>query len=184
MSIITKKAIASALKKLMETKPFEKITVKDIVTECQINRGTFYYYFQDIYELLGFIYKTEAIDKIEEYRTYETWQQGYLMIFEFIKSNRKFCINTLNSLGRKHLNRFLLDITYSLLEDIIDEIIKTNKIDSEDEDFIISVYSFVLIGFIISWMDTGMKQDPKEIVEKLSILMEGTLKRSLDKYLK
>ena len=54
----------------METESFEKITVKDIVEDCGVNRQTFYYHFQDIYELLGWIYKTEAVEGIAGYKTY------------------------------------------------------------------------------------------------------------------
>ena len=41
-SFITKKAIASALKELCRTKPFEKISIADITSICHLNRQTFY----------------------------------------------------------------------------------------------------------------------------------------------
>ena len=76
MSLNTKQQLANALKSLMQTKPLEKITIKDIVIFCGVNRQTFYYHFKDIYDLLGWIYKTEAIDSISNCKTYKTWQQG------------------------------------------------------------------------------------------------------------
>lgn len=48
----TKKAIIEAFWKLLEEKPYNKITVKEIVDSCQINRNTFYYHFHDIPDLL------------------------------------------------------------------------------------------------------------------------------------
>ena len=53
MSDFTKIAIMHSLIELLEEKEFTKITVKDIVTRCGINRNTFYYHFEDIYDLLG-----------------------------------------------------------------------------------------------------------------------------------
>lgn len=47
MSQITKKALAKSLKSLMNTTPLAKITVNDIVKQCEVNRRTFYYHFQD-----------------------------------------------------------------------------------------------------------------------------------------
>ena len=41
-SNITKKALADALKELMDTKPFHKISVSDICERCQMNRKSFY----------------------------------------------------------------------------------------------------------------------------------------------
>ena len=64
MSLNTKQQLANALKSLMQTKPLEKITIKDIVIFCGVNRQTFYYHFKDINDLLGWIYKTEAVGSI------------------------------------------------------------------------------------------------------------------------
>ena len=46
--IQTKEIIKDTFWELLEEKPYNKITVKDIVTRCRVNRNTFYYYFQDI----------------------------------------------------------------------------------------------------------------------------------------
>ena len=45
----TKLALANALKKLLQKKFLDDITVKELVEECEVNRQTFYYHFQDIY---------------------------------------------------------------------------------------------------------------------------------------
>ena len=52
MSSFTKKAITEAFLRLIGKKTLEKITVRDIVDECGINRNTFYYHFQDMYAVL------------------------------------------------------------------------------------------------------------------------------------
>ena len=51
-TLLTKKALAASLKKSMEKKPLKKITVSGIITDCNVNRKTFYYHFEDIYALL------------------------------------------------------------------------------------------------------------------------------------
>ena len=81
---ITKKALAESLKKQMQTIPLAKITVNDIVKECGLNRRTLYYYFNDIYDLLEWIYKTELKEVLGENRTYTSWQKGLLEIFEYL----------------------------------------------------------------------------------------------------
>ena len=55
----TKELISIAFLKLLNEKPFDKITIKDIVVECNINRNTFYYYYSDVYDLLEEIFKKE-----------------------------------------------------------------------------------------------------------------------------
>ena len=51
-SLITKRAIAAGIKELTKKKSFDKITVSDISEICGLNRQTFYYHFQDKYELV------------------------------------------------------------------------------------------------------------------------------------
>ena len=45
ISLQTKKALSQSLKKAMEKKPFSKITVSELIKDCNINRNTFYYHF-------------------------------------------------------------------------------------------------------------------------------------------
>ena len=52
MSSFTRQAIMDSFLRLLERKPFGKITVRDIVEECGVNRTTFYYYYQDIYAIV------------------------------------------------------------------------------------------------------------------------------------
>ena len=65
MSKFTKAAIMNSFMKLLSENPFDKITVKDIVDDCGINRNTFYYNFQDIYALVDEIMQNE-INRIAE----------------------------------------------------------------------------------------------------------------------
>ena len=52
MANFTKKAIKDTFISLLKEKPFNQITVKDIVDECGVNRNTFYYHYEDINDLL------------------------------------------------------------------------------------------------------------------------------------
>ena len=55
MANSTKKALEASLKKLLKEKPFDKITIADLTGDCGISRMTFYYHFQDIYELAEWV---------------------------------------------------------------------------------------------------------------------------------
>ncbi|MGN0553906.1 MAG: TetR family transcriptional regulator, partial [Oscillospiraceae bacterium] len=67
MSLKTKNALAVALKKAMETKKLSKITVSELIAECNVNRKTFYYHFQDIYALLKWMLEEEAIEVVKQF---------------------------------------------------------------------------------------------------------------------
>ena len=65
-SNITKKALAAALKELMESRPFAKISVRDICEACDMNRKSFYYHFRDKQDLVNWIFYTEAILPLQD----------------------------------------------------------------------------------------------------------------------
>ena len=52
MAGFAKKAIRDSFIKLLNERPLSQITVRDIVDACGVNRNTFYYYFQDIPQLV------------------------------------------------------------------------------------------------------------------------------------
>ncbi|HEX2925912.1 MAG TPA: dihydroxyacetone kinase transcriptional activator DhaS [Ruminiclostridium sp.] len=182
MSLMTKKALAASLKKLMQKTSLEKITVKEIVEDCGVNRQTFYYHFQDIYDLLGWIYKTEALESIDRYKTYDTWQQGFLKIFHYVEDNRAVCLNTFHSLGREHLEQFLYSVCYSLLIDVVEEVVRDPNISQEFKSFIANFYKFGFVGLMLEWIKSGTKEKPEDIVDKLSKLIDGTISKAAEKY--
>lgn len=52
--------IAAAMKRLMVKKPLDKIRVTEICREAEIERPTFYYHFQDKYDLVAWIFFQDA----------------------------------------------------------------------------------------------------------------------------
>ena len=62
MSGFTKEIIAKTFTELLDEKPMSKITVKDIVERCGVNRNTFYYHFKDIPDVVEFILKKKWDD--------------------------------------------------------------------------------------------------------------------------
>ena len=65
MANFTKKAIVASFIKLLTERPLSQITVKDIVTDCGVNRITFYYNFEDIPKLIETVVEEDAATIIQ-----------------------------------------------------------------------------------------------------------------------
>ncbi len=183
-SLNTKEALAKSLKKLMMKTELNKISIKNIVDDCGVNRQTFYYHFIDIYDLLEWIYKTEAIESISECKSYETWTEGFYKIFVYIENNKEFCMNSLNSLGRNHLDNYIYSVTNDLIIGVINEISEGMIVEDSDKQFIAYFYTVAFTGLVVKWMYNGMKERPAKIIENLSELIEGNFLRALERYSK
>lgn len=66
MAAFTKTAIRNSFIKLLNERPISQITIRDIVDDCGVNRNTFYYYFQDLPQLVETIVNEEADRMIRE----------------------------------------------------------------------------------------------------------------------
>ena len=141
MSEITKRAFASSLKKMLAKRPLEKIRVIDITRDCGVNRQTFYYHFKDIYDLLEWVYTNEATKALGGKKTYETWQQGFKQIFQYILNNKEFVLSTFNSVSREYLERYLYNEVYLLLIGVVEEKAKGIPVREKDKSFIADFYN-------------------------------------------
>ncbi|WP_461206822.1 TetR/AcrR family transcriptional regulator [Clostridium sp. DL1XJH146] len=182
MSQTTKRALAASLKKLLAEKPLNKITIMDITEDCEVNRQTFYYHFQDIYDLIDWIYTSEATKALDGKKTYDTWQQGFLGIFEYVLKNKNFIINTYHSLSRDHLETYLYNETYDLLIGVVEETAFKMNVSDKDKQFIADFYKYAFVGIMLEWVRTNMKEEPSEIIDRLSILLQGNVKDGLLKF--
>lgn len=87
----TKELLLDGLFELMNDKPLEKISVKEIAQTCQISRRTFYYHFDDVYDALGWYFKqilsklVSDSDKEGEPRTFSDF---LLKFTDYICENR------------------------------------------------------------------------------------------------
>lgn len=182
MAQTTQKALAASLKKLLEKTTLGKITVKEIVEECGVNRQTFYYHFQDISALLEWIYSTETTEAIANNKTYATWQQGFLETFRYIKQNQAWVVNSYHSLSREHLERYLYNVVYKLMIDVVNEQAQGMHVSEKDKTFIANFYKYAFVGLMLEWIRTGMKEQPEDIVDQLSKLITGDILKALHNF--
>ena len=100
----TKILMAETLKKLIKDRPFSKITVQDIVAGCNINRNTFYYHFENNYDLLYFAYEQEVQNIVTSFQNANaTIPQAMDFILDYIDKNISLCLCAYESLGEQQL---------------------------------------------------------------------------------
>ena len=182
MSQVTKRALEQSLKNLLLKKPLTKITVGDITEDCGINRMTFYYHFKDIYDLVEWSCLEDAKRALEEKKTYDTWQQGLLQIFKAVQENKPFILNVYRCVHREQLEKYLQPLVDQLLLNVINEEAAGITVRDEDKQFIAQVYSYMFIGLMLDWIKDDMREDPQQIVEKLSKLIKGSVSVALSRF--
>lgn len=182
MSQVTKYAIEASLKKLLLQKPLDKITISDITEDCGISRMTFYYHFKDIYDLVEWICLEESRRALEDKKTYDTWQQGFLQILEAVRDNKPFILNVYHSVSREQIELYLYKLTYDLLINVVEEKSQGMSIRPEDKQFIADFYKYAFVGLTLDWVRHDMKEDPQVMIDHLTKLVTGNITTALDRY--
>ena len=182
MSQITKRALSASLKNLLLQKPLSKITINDIAEDCGINRMTFYYHFKDIYDLIEWTCEEDASRALAGQKTYDTWQQGLLQIFEAVLQNKPFIMNVYHSVSREQVENYLYKLTYHLIAGVVEEKCKGKNVTQEDKQFIANFYKYGFVGIMLEWIQDGMKEDINELVGKISLTLHGTITTSIQNF--
>ena len=181
MSQVTKRALEASLKSLLLQKPLSKITVTDITEDCGIKRMTFYYHFKDIYDLVEWCCQEDASRALAGKKTYETWQQGLLQIFEAVRENKPFILNVYRSVSREQVENYLYKVTYALLDGVVEEQAQGMSVRQEDKAFLATLYQYMFVGLMLDWIKSDMKGDPQAIVSRLELAIHGNIRAALER---
>ena len=181
MSQVTKRALEASLKHLLLQKPLDKISIGDITEDCGINRMTFYYHFKDIYDLVEGCCQEDASRALAGKKTYETWQQGLLQIFEAVRENKPFILNVYRSVSREQVENYLYKVTYALLDGVVEEQAQGMSVRQEDKAFLATLYQYMFVGLMLDWIKSDMKEDPQAIVSRLELAIHGNIRAALER---
>lgn len=180
----TKQALEASLKKLLLQKPLDKITINDLTSDCGMSRMAFYYHFRDIYDLVEWACLEDATVALQGKKNYADWQEGLMQIFEAVYENKPFVLNAYRAVSREQIENYLFSLTYTLIEDIVEEQSEGMEIREEDKNFIAHFYKYSFVGVMLDWIKQGMKAEYHEIVQKICITMQGNIKNSIENFTK
>ena len=182
MPQFTKYALENSLKKLLLQKPLNKITINDITEDCGINRMTFYYHFRDIYDLVEWVCLEDAKKALADNKTYETWQQGFVRIFDAVRENKPFIMNVYRCVSREQVEKYLVPLTDQLIMGVIAERSAGMTVREEDKQFIAQVHSYSFVGLMLDWIKDDMRAEPELLVNKLALVIQGSISAALERF--
>lgn len=149
MATKTKDIIIDSFLELAEREDVEveKISITDIVENCQISRQTFYYHFKDINEMLSWAFKNESDKIYKKTADYTKWQDTLMLYKPFFIKYSAFFKKCLNSKMFVYIYSLLYDNLYGFTKDFLTDQIKCKY--NNKTDFAVMTYVYALIGFII-----------------------------------
>ncbi|MGF7056888.1 TetR/AcrR family transcriptional regulator [Brassicibacter mesophilus] len=175
----TRKMIRDVFIKMLNERPLNKITVKDIVRACGVNRNTFYYYYTDVYAILSEIFQTELQTAIDEYNDTLSWEEGFLVATKFASENRTAIYHVYDSMQREELENYIYNVSGTVMIRYVEKVNDGISASSEDKKLIASFYQCALTEMVLRWIASRMKEDPDTIIRRIGQLFDGNIALSL-----
>lgn len=168
----TRKLLIGGLTQLMAQKRVKDITVRELAELVDINRGTFYLHYYDIFDMVEQIQKElfEEFDQtVSKYSPITTGDSPLSMVedvFQFVKSNSELCRVMLGPHGdMAFLERFKTLVKEKSLRDW-PQVLGVNKAD--DYEYYIAFIVSGAIGIVYEWLDKGALESPKDMAKLMT----------------
>lgn len=177
-SFNTKMTLARSFKTLMRKKPLSRITVSEIISDCGLNRNTFYYHFEDVYALLKWTLEQETVEVLRQIDLVIDYEEAILYMLRYIEENDDILGNICHSLGYGELRRFFAADCASIMRTLIDraEAMQGLSLTPTFKDFLCGFFTEAMAGTLIEWVEhRRTTENPQQTVEYTSLVFRSSI---------
>ena len=181
MAHYTEKAIISNFQNMLEEMPFDKITVTALAKRSDISPNTFYYHYQDIYELLDHWLGL----RLDSFFLYKPWQEGVVILMRTIMEHRDIFLHIVDSLSRERLESYVFDSTLEGLTGYVTDEAQGYNVTEYQIREIVDFCRYLFVGFFIRFLRERKNVSVEEVdteVRHLTDLLEVFVRQSLVHY--
>lgn len=166
----TNRLLREALVKLLETKDIKEITVKELTEAADVNRSTFYFYYEDIYdmvkqmqnEIFDVFFET-VIKSGSDVKSVADYVGYAKRFFDFCKANELQCKFVLNN----DINNELTERIKQAVRDNIPDSAKVYPLTSPMH-YLTTFAISGITGTVIEWISNGMQADAADMAQFIS----------------
>lgn len=156
----TKLWIADKMKKIMATKPLDKIRVTEICREADIERPTFYYHFKDKYDLVAWIFINNA------FKTDILSLESAANAMNQMKRDYIFYKRAYEDSSQNPLLKYMLEYFVDRYSAAARSILNTNTLDTQIL-YSIKLYCYGCVGMTREWLMNDNITPAEIIVEMM-----------------
>ncbi|MGN0261512.1 MAG: TetR family transcriptional regulator [Eggerthellaceae bacterium] len=173
----TKLAFSQALKSAMATKPLSKITVSQLVRHCGVNRNTFYYHFEDIYDLLRWTLEQETVETMRRIDLLVSTREAFQFMVGYVRENRAMLASAYETLGYDTVKRFFRADFHAIVKGVFQQIDcrRGKSLPPQGMEFVCMFFEEALSGCMINAIIEPSCWTDEETVEYLTLIFNGSV---------
>ena len=167
----TETMLCVAFMELLKKCPFSKITIQKLAGQCGVNRQTFYYHFDNIYDLMSKAFEYELV---YESRIYEEVNWEYVMsgFLRWLKEHRAVIRNILANAELPYLKRAIYPLVARSISDISFSSENLQFAEKQREDFCINFLTIGITQYVLEWVESDFREPIEDIVAHMSWFLQ------------
>lgn len=182
----TRRQLQTALATLMREKELKDITVRELADLADVNRGTFYSHYKDLYDMRDqveqelFEQLCDVLSAYDSQSLQEDLTPLLMEVFGFVLDNREIFVTIL---GQREEERFFIRLRSLIHDKYLQEwngIYDLGAASSANYclEFVVSG----VVGLARAWAESGMVEPPEKMAVLVSrLIMGGLPKRREDR---
>ena len=164
----TETQLCISFMELLRKYPFPKITIATIASECGVNRQTFYYHFDNIYDLMGRAFEIELMndESLSEGSSREEVMRHFLC---WMRDNKVIIKNILTNVEAGYLRKAIYPLVFRVMGR------EEDHDGNEKEEGVGFTEHFLVIGitqYILEWAESDFKENVDDIIRELFSLIK------------
>ena len=171
MANFTKPAIRAAFGKLLEERPLNKITVKDVVERCGVNRNTFYYHYADLPALLEELVRESMGGVVQSFERLDSAGDCLRAVLCYLLENKRAVMHIYNSPNRDMYLQYVRRASRDLVHQHFETILDGSAVPQSDREAVEFAVHCLCIGVVDEWLMGGMKEDTAALAERTADLL-------------
>lgn len=175
MPLDTKRMLAESFQKQLSRRRLDKITVKDIVEDCGVNRQTFYYHFHDVYDLMEWAFQDAAETLARKQLDRQDWIGGVEALMDYLRQDKPLILNAYHSISHETVADFLKRILRPYLLQFVQAQAEGLEPPARqaDIDFVADIYTVTVAGIIMEWIGRQEMEGTEERLHLLFTALHG-----------
>lgn len=171
----TEHDIVRTFEDMLEEMPFDKITVQGLTKRCDISPNTFYYHYEDIYELLRQWFALRAQRFLETRSEGEEWDVTFKKILKELKEHPNIVYHVADSLSRENLENYAYTSLHEAISNLGRKKVEGLGLDEKTLESIVNICSYALLGFFLRFVSSRMTIDENAVIDGISRAFNGII---------
>lgn len=176
----TKLAFQNSFHALLRVKSLDKITVRDIVEDCGLTRNTFYYHYEDIYDLFDDFLDTKMQQILSTLPPDSPWEEALVRFMEELFQTPRMGRHIFYSKKQDTLRRYLHRLVEVILEQHMENAPQKQALCAEDRRLICDTCCHALYGLLEQWITGPEAPAIRQKMYRFSHCFEGSIRQAVE----